>query len=199
MNILTYARDIDLKPFVDSLATPPVVLHSPVPSILRDRHLLFYLYLRQVSGFWIVCDSRDVRVIREPQLDPDRVTLSSEGYRHGVCDWNKKDQGDFQLKVARVPEFMDWEVLNGGFLSGPASLLADLCMALYTTMLIAEADATDQAVLNYLYHTILCGDPRYKITRPGDGMVAHGYAVSKGWVSREVWDAAAIQHQWDRV
>jgi hypothetical protein len=208
INILTYARDCNIDTFLQTTKKYNVeILSEPVENIVRDRFKLFYDFLiqRPNKTFWIICDSRDILFQHDFKLERDKVYLSSEGITH-ADPWNSLDQHHWQLHCRHKSNYSEWEVINGGFLAGPADKLANLCLLIWTTLLQNTAIATDQAVINYLYHTVL--KDKITLLKPDDGVIVHSYGICSGQIAAGIHDGKlvnansvpwSIVHQYDRL
>jgi hypothetical protein len=81
---------------------------------------------------------------------------------------------------------------------------------MYSNMLAADPESSDQAVLNYLYYTVLAWHPGYVVADPASSVLCvTGETLATGNPERSLWRERAICHptlgpyslvlQWERT
>lgn len=168
--------------------------------VYRTRHRRFAEYLTQFRDDRpvIACDCKDVVFQRDPFAHPDypRVLgLVAEGKPIGACAWNRQQVhavAERATKDARRDTYADRPVLCAGTILGRLSAMRSLCGWLWAANSLAP-QATDQGVLNWVYHTALAGDPDIEVLDPHRSTL----------VGTADWAAAdrgrfAMWHQWNR-
>ena len=130
-----------------------------------------------------------------------------EGKLHSDCNWNTGDQQNLQSQLGGFQQdCASWDVLCAGTILGCAEYVRQFIMQIWSTTLF-NTKATDQAVLNYLYHTFIwpnqyvIADPRYDAIAvtadlPKDKMPRF---ENNQMIHDEKNIPYAIYHQWDRV
>jgi hypothetical protein len=161
----------------------------------------------------LVTDSYDVMFQRNPfdvATSPHSLALVANGVRHRDVAWNLDQQLGLQTSINMASPPGGWTVLDSGVQCGSAIAMKQLCLLMYTNLLTADPDSTDQAMLNFLYHTLLRGSRSYEVHYPMDSTLCATAAIGASQAHRNVltWDGSAIRgqrgvfaivHQWNRT
>lgn len=201
---------------------------SEMRYVSRDRFLHYWNFLIEKGRSYkrvLHTDSKDVIFQSNPfefldQFSGEYVVFVPEGMKHAVSFWNMMDQLKSQRKLVsyrKVPN--DWQVLNGGVFGGTMSKMRDFlflhwsnCSKTIDPIFLEGEGCTDQAILNYLYHSFLFKDPSYLVLEPEEnGFALLGEAVCQKYLTRMpmMLDNLVVNpynnlpyclfHQWERT
>jgi tetratricopeptide (TPR) repeat protein len=193
------------------------IAHVPrMEHLLCDRWWLYDSFIGATRyERYLITDSKDVVFQGNPfdySLDEEWVVLAGEGTLHRDSIWNIKDQAALQGSLGVALDFKDWQVVNGGLQYGTRKKMKALAGQMCREM-SRPITSTDQAVLNYVYHTSLRNDPGYVVASSDTqafcvtcGPICEG-AVDDGhelrWNGKELYSPRVgvyqIVHQWERT
>lgn len=193
-----------------------VVRVKGVNAVTRDRWRA-YFDLLSLTDYkeCLLTDSRDVLIQCDPFdiSEAASVVLSSEVDRHIDSAWNLDQQRGLQSSIGLRLDCGQWPVINAGVIRGDVDRVRDLCAVLYMTCLVGRPNSSDQAMLNFVYHTLLTTDRSVTVLDPlNTRFCVHGTSLTRRkskLVQRCVWDRGqlyhseygpfAIVHQWERT
>ncbi len=188
----------------------------PVANLLRNRWRLYDAFIAATSyERYLISDSKDVIFQGNPfdyPLAADTAFLAGEGMLHRGSVWNIQDQVGLQRGLSVTVECNNWQIINGGVQYGTRQKMKELSGAMCQTM-FGPMVCTDQAALNYIYHTALKNDPGYILALPdAQAFCATGEPIRAGaamvgyelhWNGKELYGPHVgiyrIVHQWDRT
>ena len=188
--------------------------------IVRDRWRVYAEFLNShPCERVLITDAKDVLFNSDPFECADLSTLPpgleeylilvSEGFTHGQSLWNLLDQTALQEMVPDA-KCEKWDVINGGVQLGTYNVMYGFCDAVYRALVTLRPNCSDQAYINYMYHTqwklkneFVMADPYYDwfccIGEPVARNI-HGYPIDlTTWHNPKLAKPYSIVHQWERV
>jgi tetratricopeptide (TPR) repeat protein len=185
--------------------------------LTRDRWLLYYEFLL-ATGYkrCILTDTKDVLFQRDPfeiAVEPGAVILVGEAATHGTLFWNLDQQMGLQTSTGAAADCAEWEVINAGVIYGDAERVKELCLLMYSNLMLSDPDSSDQAMLNFLFHNLLATHPGYSVQRhTSAAFCAMGGAMRTRpdtagsdiiWIGSKICHLRhgvyAMVHQWERT
>ncbi len=184
----------------------------------KQRHWDFAEYLcrnQHSIRHVLTVDSRDTILQSDPftfaAFDAGvRVLFSAESVLIKDDPWNQQDQTAFHRSIRRAcrrESFRNWPVINGGFVAGSATAIADFQLTRFAVD-AREGDGTDQGSLAALANWTRDW-PGYQIVGDNQPWVFHGHWLAKceraavrddGFVVvRSTGEPYRAFHQWDRT
>lgn len=192
---------------------------SLVPANFRDsgnkqRHWYFAQHLAEHRGEYecvVTVDSRDTIFQASPfTLEKSgKILFSAESGPVNADPWNKKDQAQFQhaIRTQCRADTMNYQVINGGFVAGGGSAMADFQLLRFAID-ARDGAGTDQASLTALAYW-LRGFPGYKIIGDDEPWIFHGHWCGKSKNAiidehgtarlRSTGEPYKLFHQYDRT
>ena len=185
--------------------------------ITRDRWALYYvLCARTPYRRIVVCDSKDVLVQLNPLdaiANDGRLLMVSEGAAITATAWNRDQQYGLLSSVAIEDACLNRDTINAGVQVGDTGPMRDLAALMYSAMTLAAPDCSDQAVLNFVYYSMLTLDRRFHVqAHMSTRLCVHGAAVRRDQdagrseathdgrhVCHPKYGVFALVHQWDRT
>lgn len=209
--VFTNDMDIEYRKFLLNLGYYIIdVDPAESPFCLRDRHLAWYKFLSENNfDFVYFLDVKDVLFQSIPQItDKSKIYLVSEGKKHSECLWNVGDQMALQKKTQFLSEFLEWDVLCGGTIFGNAEKIKSFLLNVWTIGAFANANCTDQAIINYIYHNFHQSDKDYCLVDPRTSCLVATcdlpYNPKPQFLDEILYHSVlnkpySIWHQWDRT
>lgn len=184
-----------------------------VKRIVRDRYLIYAEFLQNCRYKKVILtDSKDVVFQADPfvRLEENSIYLVNEGMLHKQSDWNINDQSKWQQSTKNFTyDFEDWCVINGGSIFGDKDLVREICFSVWIANICSKDLGTDQATINYLYHTYYKNDKRVKLVNPNENnLMATGEPIVQGIFNAEFNENIGLNlngkpycmiHQWERT
>jgi hypothetical protein len=218
--VFTHDMEIEFREYLEDRGFKVIdVLPSEVNLVVRDRFLAWHRHLCKVSYRYVMLmDFKDVCFQRNPieylaKSQQTGLWFVSEGKLHEDCDWNSKDQAvlqNYSLKPKNfvVPDtvWKKWDVICGGTILGLADSVKNLILSVWS--MNVGTHCTDQAVLNYIYHTfyhlennVAVADPQFcPLVVTADLPSKPSPTYSHGRIYHSLLDEQYyVWHQWDRT
>ena len=191
------------------------VIHQPRKNkkIFTNRWFSFWKYLSTIDvDKVIITDARDVFFQSQPfSFCPHfSVGVCCEGFEHKNSPFNMTDQMKLQIhQYENIDTFTEWSVVNGGVCIAHKKQLVDFCFLMWSNCM-GRSQCTDQAVLNFLYHSSKNSekwhlfDPRkdsFCLTGEAykENLLPYEVKIEDGVIKNHEKNSFCLFHQWDRT
>jgi hypothetical protein len=186
--------------------------------LTRDRWLAVHQLLSVVlHSRCLVSDAKDVVFQRDPFgtcWPTGGLALVSEERTHDELPWNLDQQLGLQISLGVKCEIRDKAVINAGVVCGESHRVRELSRLIYMGIFLSDPDSSDQAVLNFVYQTLLYQESDLQILEPSRSrFCAIGASIRYGeihegrdglsWNGESICgpdgESYALVHQWERT